>query len=58
MSDRQTPSKPTAQAFEAVGSGLDRARVPGGWLYRTTAYVGDGGYSVAMAFVPDASGQS
>ena len=48
--------------FEYVGTRLERLRVPGGWLVRTSKFVSldDGGgcaLSEALVFVPDVSGE-
>lgn len=47
-----TVEEKTEKVWESIGPGLERAPVPGGWLYRTTFFSAGTGLSVAMAFVP------
>ncbi len=46
------------EEWQNVTKGLSRIPVPGGWLYRTTAFysgfdVNHGSAAVALVFVPD-----
>ena len=55
------PPRAGALTWESVSSdgraATDRASVPGGWLYRATAYSSDANpIAVALVFIPDAGG--